>query len=377
MHRSCQTFTCFPRLPTELRDEIWDAAIRNRQATPLAHFFTLQDSDVYKYKKLREVSKQNLSHWVDRYTSLGPPPTGSSPEPNNIWNHPSNSSAYLWDSGLWGACVESRAAVVRRWKLFHGLSCCLGFTFSDDDESCPGLTPEAEPRWLNRCKGDNDHLRNPYRSVVCKFPDHDLGDRWIVTKPEVDLFICDIPNLPTFDGWSLIRTRTWFHVDQTIANLVMRFDPKWTYSVPDNNDEWEYLLEERSGGGGFARIVENLALEPYSRSRLWLIDYGLQPEHELGLRELVKDRQVFRAQGHWFIEVREEDMRQRWVPQRRHEPTAHEFLDAIFRCGYGYYHNEAGDETPPGRKSGLRDGFLKICTDQLVLACLLDDHPDS
>ncbi|KAK6700065.1 hypothetical protein SNK05_012856 [Fusarium graminearum] len=81
------TFHPFPRLPTELRMQIWEAACRGlRQSFQAVHYVTL-----------------------DEYTEMSPL--------KHNWDDskPRNKSIYLWDAGLWTACQESRDVVAKHW----------------------------------------------------------------------------------------------------------------------------------------------------------------------------------------------------------------------------------------------------------------------
>ncbi|KAI1408228.1 hypothetical protein F5Y13DRAFT_172891 [Hypoxylon sp. FL1857] len=110
------TFHPFPRLPKELRDQIWDMAIRPDR--PGAHFF----STVYGSNRKEEtvdnhfmVIKTPLPYKVNsnfRIAAPGFPPL-SRTTLSWVANNP---SMYLFDSGLWSACKESRSRMMWRVK---------------------------------------------------------------------------------------------------------------------------------------------------------------------------------------------------------------------------------------------------------------------
>ncbi|KAH9886383.1 hypothetical protein F4778DRAFT_798419 [Xylariomycetidae sp. FL2044] len=110
------TFHPFPRLPKELRDLIWDAAIR--PDVPSAHFFTTWHGDQ------RNAVRVILTSALTGYVSRAWEGKGSVNLAASRWNkaHPmrpawfeNNPSVYRDDGGLWTACCESREAMIRRF----------------------------------------------------------------------------------------------------------------------------------------------------------------------------------------------------------------------------------------------------------------------
>lgn len=106
------TFSPFSRLPKELREYIWDLAIRPMQ--PAAHFFTSLN--------FREGSW--LARAMKKYTLIttGRPrkpgicaPCFDIEDPITFSWTESNPSAYLIDTALWTTCQESRQAMERRF----------------------------------------------------------------------------------------------------------------------------------------------------------------------------------------------------------------------------------------------------------------------
>ncbi|RGP65904.1 hypothetical protein FLONG3_9036 [Fusarium longipes] len=81
------TFHPFPRLPFELRTQIWEAAcLELCRSFRGIHYVTVGSLDVAP-----------LSHNWD----------GSKPKNNSI---------YLWDAGLWTACQESKRVIAKHWE---------------------------------------------------------------------------------------------------------------------------------------------------------------------------------------------------------------------------------------------------------------------
>ncbi len=104
-----QGFGGFGKLPRELRDEIWDLAIRDDH--PGAHFFSISAGHfsptvhwtVFGYNDthgMRQFARLLIS--APRYSGI----TAAGP----LWTT-NNPSTYVRDSGLWTACRESREAI--------------------------------------------------------------------------------------------------------------------------------------------------------------------------------------------------------------------------------------------------------------------------
>lgn len=105
-------FTIFSQLPPELRDQIWDQAIRDDG--PAAHLFTMYDPAVDTDYVVRQEKRVHA-------TSGGDDPSyrvGLAAPHGQRWSEHSwtdgNESSYMTDSGLWTACWESR-----RRMLWH------------------------------------------------------------------------------------------------------------------------------------------------------------------------------------------------------------------------------------------------------------------
>lgn len=107
------TFHPFPKLPWELRNEIWKFSIRplNR---PSAHIFCVeerkpQDSEA----KELDVICSPIALWHGKYNLHITVPDQTMSCGSSA---PGNPSAYMIDGGLWTACKESRVAMERAFK---------------------------------------------------------------------------------------------------------------------------------------------------------------------------------------------------------------------------------------------------------------------
>ncbi|KAJ0165589.1 hypothetical protein CTA2_10692 [Colletotrichum tanaceti] len=112
---TAKTFHNFPLLPGELRDEIWDKAVRRRGQRGVHHFSafgatsycTRQVPEEFTNEYLLEKLSKRQFHVFGAPTSPGTPSS-----PSWIIGNP---STYAIDAGLWTACRESRAAMFRRY----------------------------------------------------------------------------------------------------------------------------------------------------------------------------------------------------------------------------------------------------------------------
>lgn len=110
------TFHPFPRLPWELRNEIWKFSIRPRDL-PGAHVFCVEERGLEdtKYKEndvhcARISLEPHFDEPDDTFLHNAVPARTMSSGPTG------NPSLYLVDGGLWTACRESRAAMERAFK---------------------------------------------------------------------------------------------------------------------------------------------------------------------------------------------------------------------------------------------------------------------
>lgn len=105
-----QAFHCFPLLPKELRDQIWEECVQLH--IPNAQFFTLFSYE-HREEELDELSGQAVA-CVDRSNATIAAPR--SRETGEISWSRHNKSAYLIDHGLWTACWESREVIQKRYN---------------------------------------------------------------------------------------------------------------------------------------------------------------------------------------------------------------------------------------------------------------------
>lgn len=145
------TFHYFPRLPTEIRQEIWSLAVRDVKARG-AHYLELRPYP--KHKSIEDCSFLNFTapHCGRRcQTKIYPLVTLS-----GYWEH-ANPSTYLRDGGMWAACKESRQMMQRKFYPRENTQLyCLddehhNYRYIREREPLTGLFYDAcltTPRWL-------------------------------------------------------------------------------------------------------------------------------------------------------------------------------------------------------------------------------------
>ncbi|KAK1983931.1 hypothetical protein LZ30DRAFT_712865 [Colletotrichum cereale] len=109
-----ETFHGFPLLPGELRDLIWDHAVRPVGLRGVQHFslfYSTEGSMPYNERLEHQLMVNSTN---DQELFSGPPLPVDNTLPVS-WNH--NPSTYTIDAGLWTACKESYEAMCRRYKF--------------------------------------------------------------------------------------------------------------------------------------------------------------------------------------------------------------------------------------------------------------------
>lgn len=330
---STRAFTCFALLPPELQDKIWNDAIQNRYAESLAHFFTLRKYDCHTQFALFDIARTADRFWWYDRTHFGPPlppsPSSllthanaepedvnhtSSTEVQNLWDHPSNKSGYILDSGLWGACAASYQAMVRNWRAYHPVTCC-DIVHQDSPDYCMCFYGNIWRGYDDPKYGSFSVSKNPYQVAVVRVPQ----GRWIVTRPEMDLFVCHAPQLKEFEGFELDFSATAWGRSWQCNNIALYFDPRWALEMVtiwedddiSSSDSWEHIMSLKTDFGGFARQFDGM--EQWGPRSLWLIDQRLEPLRGVLYGDLIKDRSVFKSRGHEFIEVTAEDRGRTWT----------------------------------------------------------------
>ncbi|EEU37046.1 uncharacterized protein NECHADRAFT_86744 [Fusarium vanettenii 77-13-4] len=252
-------FHPFPRLPAELRLQIWEnACLPSQEQRRGLHYFNL-DHD----KKLVSLG------WNQGTSSELQGPAGQA-----------RRSAYLWHGGLWTACKESREVVMKHCQL----------------KEWGDLIEQAERE--DKRAGNYKRMAAISRSVV-----GDEGvppgmvvmreghEEWyFIVYPTRDIFCV------TSDNWESVL-RSWSMWDAEyylplaysvlpslyVENIAFEFDPSWNHDFPTCIHD---LMEEKSARGCLARMVDFMVSTHSFRFNIWLVDqtarWRAEPDQVVG-----------------------------------------------------------------------------------------------
>ncbi|UPK95212.1 hypothetical protein LCI18_006147 [Fusarium solani-melongenae] len=238
-------FHPFPRLPTELRLQIWQSAClpSQRQRRGL-HYFNL-DQD----KKL-------VSFGWNQITSLELQGSASQ----------AGRSAYLWHGGLWTACKESRAVVMKHSQLKEWGDLLEGAK-RQDERTGNHDRMYAMSNWV---VGDE---RVPPGMIVMREANEEC---YFIVYPTRDMFCVNADNWePVLQSWS--RWDVYYSLPAAscvlpyldMRNIAFEFNLSWNHDFPDYI--WA-LMREKSARGFLARMVDEMAGPWELRWNIWLVD---------------------------------------------------------------------------------------------------------
>lgn len=283
-------FHHFPDLPKELRDDIWDMAIRDDD--PAVHFFSIydaQDDPESVVSPAKKVHAPRPSCIPGSSVGFAAPRRRGSDQLS--WTD-GNLSGYLTDSGLWTACFESRERMLRHFRPF---------------ETSPLVSKRMPVDWETVQK----ICEKPTASVNMEFT-RDNGERqYLTVRPSTDLLCLQLPDNSSISWnskrhWQLIQDfpfklfrgyeNKWPWYSSPIMNVAVEFDPAWETFDPE---------KDRPGRRPFKGITDGFSEsnEKHGLKTLWFIDYSLSRKHKSEDRE----RQTFRAGKFTFIEVDSDD----------------------------------------------------------------------
>ncbi|KAK4222486.1 hypothetical protein QBC38DRAFT_503977 [Podospora fimiseda] len=104
------TFLRFPDLPQELQDLVWEHALRPMDARGIHRFSILQNRRQYPRGVAIGLSGSSIYKKAQDSFVLGAPRT-TNKGGHYSWTSRNNTSAYLYDAGLWEACDDSLAII--------------------------------------------------------------------------------------------------------------------------------------------------------------------------------------------------------------------------------------------------------------------------
>ncbi|EEU43413.1 uncharacterized protein NECHADRAFT_82684 [Fusarium vanettenii 77-13-4] len=211
------TFHRFLDLPWELRDMIWNFAIR--PALPGVHIF-----NVYHPKKDDGVNRNmEIFHPHECYDSNRLAAPRSSEFSAGVTEDYSNPSTYLIDGGLWSACKESRLVMKRK---FSGVK---GRTFYDDYKSSTPMLFKWE-------------LGVPATGYFTA----QHGDvHYLTVFPHRDLFILRPQNMDTIDWDDLTSRLPLASATDGLGparNIALEYNAEWGFEMIDKL--FEILFED-------------------------------------------------------------------------------------------------------------------------------------
>ncbi|KAF4341246.1 tetracycline resistance [Fusarium beomiforme] len=263
---SYSIFHLFPKLPIELQVKIWKAAcLPSSNADCGIHYVTV---DVVEENKEDEeefensvVFDENLEGYDDEL-EIESDDTGYvtlravkriQEKPNTSQQPVLNTSAYLWDAGLWSACKESRHVITEHFDI-DGWNKLREQPF-DMDTDQPGWYHKSFPSTIvPRSKKDEE-----WRPIVI---------------PARDIFCIDNSKLkplsPSLFGMKLLApflgTRKFTIMERW--NIAFKFDIRWNQAPPHTVRR---LKRENSPRGLLANWVEIFA-DDITAPNLWIID---------------------------------------------------------------------------------------------------------
>ncbi|KAJ3546304.1 hypothetical protein NM208_g2075 [Fusarium decemcellulare] len=288
----------FGELPKELRDQIWDLAIRPNR--PGVHIFKLRDADEENIKKENVVNVQSSNWGVSR---LAAPSCEKYADIGKIHNSSNtalslkgdNTSTYIMDGGLWTACTESRSAMERNFKFQKWI---------EKESGC-------DPRYVR----SEDTLDMP--AMGC-FPEGDSGNKWFFTVlPHRDLFVLQHPSLAL--KWDCISLPFGSKLDMYhgMENIAFEFNPEW--GAEENAEKKDDII----------RNVMEAILELYHGTKIWILDHNLRRERDASTEDQAEEGAVFYASDRRFREVKRATKGWRYIDYRPGFTTSSDFVSTL------------------------------------------------
>ncbi|KAK3934233.1 hypothetical protein QBC46DRAFT_400381 [Diplogelasinospora grovesii] len=234
-----KTFHPFPRLPRELRDEVWEFAVLSLPRRGRAHFFTLFcEEDRAALVSAEPVvmcpPNPNIHSW---YHLAAPQCSG----PGRLSWIDSNPSAYLCEIGLWGACRESREIMQKRFMPINWF-----------DWGHPERSPEIDQfpalgafSWNGQCQ---------------KF----------TVYPQSDLLCLQPFNFDNID-WEYLDLSISSH-KMGMGHMALVYDPEWELLLDDSIRSQSYPHVDEKGP---LRCISRAASNLCNAGALWFIDYRI------------------------------------------------------------------------------------------------------
>lgn len=347
-------FHPFTGLPKELRDQIWDMAIRDDN--PAVHYFTIYDTVKDPESVVNPAKKVHAAQSSDDvYYSVGFAAPRCRASGQLSWTE-GNISTYLTDSGLWTACFESRNRMLQHFR---------------PSETSPQASPQHRPLHEQAIR---DICNEPTASINMEFI-RDNGEHQILTiQPSADLITLQLPknssiswdspghwediqHFPSFRWHTTGNEGRWISSD--IKNVAVEYDPAW--AVFDTGHRFWSCIDATLG---LDKVNDLCGLE-----RFWIIDYSLKRKFNAECAH--SERQTFRAGRLTFIEV--ETLDEEWCCCSKEGSHALEFCehgDTKYSAHALAAHLQSVIELEGGDECGYERFHFYKGADIGVLACV-------
>ncbi|KAJ3548416.1 hypothetical protein NM208_g1024 [Fusarium decemcellulare] len=275
------TFRYFPKLPSELRLHIWKLAVRHYDDNRNGLHYFLKSGDNKLDPSPAVLCSYSLDSDVASYQDF----PASTSHSATIGNR----SAFMWDTGLWTACRESREVMVGHYER-----CGWG-------EVNLGHPRGAELDWSSIANADmfDTSCSPPYELSRTSI---ELNGKWAALRlPSQDIF-CIRP-----EDWNYMASRsdlfpfTYFCKDhKPFYQIAVEFDPTWNFNLPDNHID----MMSGSSPPAFAAELVSMCIKDgkYSDDAdfcIWLIDRNANGN--LAVQE--KPRQVVHDCDYEYIKM--------------------------------------------------------------------------
>ncbi|KAK5994080.1 hypothetical protein PT974_07520 [Cladobotryum mycophilum] len=254
-------FHLFTKLPIELRLQIWETALRPLSpGRPGAHFFSVS-SDRDERDALLQLSLHcHLADACEKEHSSShrlSAPLFTAGENGYSWTT-DNPSAYLWDFGMWGACMESKRVIEKHYNVVNEVEIKYSLDIPWGNEPLANISVLTT---VLRENGRWNFTIRPYQDLVCLQP------------LDPDTIGWNDPGL-VLDYLCMANREVGLH---GFRNLAIEYDPCWN-KIGKDISLVSYIWE-KGMLGYFTRAVDFMAYKEgssFAGARIWLIDYGLK-----------------------------------------------------------------------------------------------------
>ncbi|SPJ74988.1 related to tetracycline resistance proteins [Fusarium torulosum] len=285
------TFHSFPKLPAEIRLQIWKYACFPRSKIDHGIQYVTVNIVHEDEEEYIVVLDDNLEGYDDEFlvetdddgyiTLTAPRRPGDKPAGVQRSSSRPNASACLWDAGLLTACKESKLAITE----YHDLKGWLELR----DQSNKTTQPDV---WYDK----------DYPSTLVP---HKRDKKWCpMVVPLRDIFCIDTSRVKTLPKnlYSMkllapfISTRTFTIVESW--NIALKFDSSWNTDFPYHIGR---LKREKSPRGLLANWLDRFQDEVYPEPSVWIIDdsVGWVASREQNFRPMYRDCDGDYVQINW------------------------------------------------------------------------------